>query len=283
MTSTFALRSCPPSVLACIAATVLMTGCATQAPTRTDFIATGVPMERVEDTMRAQIERRRDPAAADPLRTVSLLPTALSTNATLPDGIARDAIRTVLSEVDRQLCYAASDRFTLVAADARQPDTAVIQAQITRIQRTDPSASVASAVVSRVIPGPGSVRLPLGRGGVAIEATATLGDGREAAAMSWSRGAGVAFDRGSLSEVGDAHRYAGSFADDFTQWLAGPRPQAQSKPASDPCAQFGPRIDVGQQAARFGLGLHTLGATVPEAKAPQSEVSAPLAAPPPSR
>lgn len=265
---------------------LLATACATQAPTRSGFIAAGAGMETVDDTVRAQIERRRDAGAAGAVRTVTLMPATLSADAIVAAGINTDAVTVVLAELDRQLCHEMSERFSLATPDQQGTGavgTARVQAQVTRIQRTDPSASVASAVVSRVLPGPGSVRLPVGRGGIGIEAVATLDDGREVAAMSWSRGAGVAFDRGSLSEVGDAHRYSGAFASDFAAWLAGPSSGTRKIPDPDPCAKFGPRLDAGQQVARFGLGLHTLGAGAPEAKAPQSDVSAPPAASPPSR
>jgi hypothetical protein len=268
--------------------------CATKPPTRTEFLGNGATLQRVDDTVRAQIDRRRAAEVAGGVTRVALRPTILAAGVERPASLADADIAPVLREMDRQLCYALSDRFEVApAATGAGGDVATVEVQVTRIQATNAAASVASAVVSRAIPGPGSLRLPVGRGGLAVEARALVGDGREAAAMAWSRGAGVAFDRGSLSAVGDAHRFASAFADDFAEWLAGPDRPARARAEPDPCARFGPRIDVAQQAARFGLGLHTLGAsgatpktdaTVPAAApAPQSEASMPTNAAPSSR
>lgn len=245
-----------------LAGLATLSACATQAPTQTAFLGDAAGLERAEGTLRAQIDRRRNAEAAT-AGAIVLRPVRISDEARLSDGIDPAETALVTAELDRQLCYALSRRFALSQTDG--PDTLAVEAVVTAIARTDPAASVASAVVSRAIPVPGSIRLPLGRGGLQVEARAQTGAGVEAAAMSWSRAAGVAFDRGSLSEIGDAHRYAEDFADDFAAWLGGPDRPRGEVPQPDPCAAYGPRLDLARRAAGIGLGLHLPG----EAAAPQ--------------
>lgn len=239
--------------LVVIATMAMVSACATKPPTQTGFIANGTAMERVDGTVRAQISRQKDAEALSRLSRVVLLPTRLHEAAEVPATITADSRALVLAEVDRQLCFALSRRFEIVGAD--QADAGRVQAVVTRLQETNAAASAASAAVSRLLPG-GSVRLPVGRGGLSIEARLDVQDNRQAAAMSWSRGAGVVMDQGSLSEVGDAHRFAASFANDFADFLTDARTPKREVPDIDPCAAFGPRLDIGRFAASRVVGLH---------------------------
>ena len=112
------------------------------------------------------------------------------------------------------------------------------------------------------------MRLPVGQGGLSVEARAVAETGRELGGMSWSRGAGVAMDRGSLSAVGDAHRFASAFAEDFAELIGLDRRVTRASGAPDPCARFGPRIDLARRAAGIGLGLHRPGEAVPASPIP---------------
>jgi hypothetical protein len=237
----------------------MVSACATKPPTQTDFIANGTAMERVDGTVRAQISRQKDAEALGRLSQIVLMPTRLHEAADVPATISEESRAIVLAEVDRQLCFALSRRFEIVGAD--QADAGRVQAVVTRLQETNAAASAASAAVSRLLPG-GSVRLPVGRGGISIKARLDVEANRQAAAMSWSRGAGVVMDQGSLSEVGDAHRFAASFAKDFADFLSDDRAPKRALADNDPCAAFGPRLDVGRFAAGRVIGLH-----VPRSKA----------------
>ncbi|MCU0881213.1 MAG: DUF3313 domain-containing protein [Hyphomonadaceae bacterium] len=234
-----------------------MTACATRPPTQTGFLNDYATMEAAPDTVRAQITQRRDPAVASAIARVRIAPPVLAPGVVLDPAISPDELALVTMELERRLCFELSRRYAIGGAE--DADAARIEVAVSDIGRTSAGASLVSAVASRAIPGPGSVRLPVGRGSLIVEARAVDGQGREGAAMVWSRGAGLAFDRGSLSEVGDAHRYSGAFAEDFTQWLAGSeRPEGQV-PDPDPCRTYGPRIDLLREAARFGTGLHVVG------------------------
>lgn len=240
-----------PSAL-CLALLALP-ACATKPPTQTGFLSNQAGMEKVSGTVRAQIERQRDLDALGSVSKVTLLPAKLQEASDIPDTITPESRVLVLGELDRQLCFQLSRRFEIVSPD--DPTAARVQAVITRLQETNATASAASAAVSWFLPG-GSVRLPVGRGGVSIEARLDLADGRQAVAMAWSRGAGVVMDEGSLSEVGDAHRFTASFAKDFSDFLVETENPQRALPEQDPCQKHGPRLDLGRLAAGRVIGLH---------------------------
>lgn len=246
------LRATLPSTLV-LAAFLALPACATKPPTQTGFLTNQAGMEKVSGTVRAQIERQRDLEALRGVKRLTLLPAILQDRGDIPDTIKPESLLLVLGELDRQLCFQLSRRFELV--DQEAPSAARVQAVITRLQETSATASAASAAVSWFLPG-GSIRLPVGRGGLSIEARLDLADGRQAAAMAWSRGAGVVMDEGSLSEVGDAHRFTASFADDFADFLVEPGTPKRALPAKDPCQKFGARFDLGRLAAGQVIGLH---------------------------
>jgi hypothetical protein len=62
-------------------------------------------------------------------------------------------------------------------------------------------------------------RIPLGLGGLAIEAEATDRQGHQEAAMVWARGADAFTSKPKVSTAGDAYDLAKSFADDFGKLL----------------------------------------------------------------
>ena len=245
------LRPCLRPIL--LLALLALPACATKPPTQTGFLANQASMEKVSGTVRAQIERQRDLDALRGVQKVMLLPARLQEGGDIPDTITPESRLLVLGELDRQLCFQMSRRFELVGPE--EPAAARVQAVITRLQETNATASAASAAVSRLLPG-GSVRLPVGRGGLSIEARLDTANGRQAAAMAWSRGAGVVMDQGSLSEVGDAHRFASNFAADFADFLAEPGTPKRAVPDPDPCQKFGARLDIGRIAAGRVIGLH---------------------------
>jgi hypothetical protein len=237
--------------------------CATKPPTQTGFLSNQAGMETVSGTVRAQIERQRDLEALRTVRKLALLPAMLQEGGDIPDTITPESRTLVQGELDRQLCFRLSRRFELVGPE--DPEASRVQAVITRLQETNATASAASAAVSWFLPG-GSVRLPVGRGGVSIEARLDLADGQQAAAMAWSRGAGVVMDEGSLSEVGDAHRFTANFADDFSDFLVESESPQRALPEQDPCQKYGPRLDLGRLAAGRVIGLH-----VPRPRNPETQ------------
>jgi hypothetical protein len=270
------MNACPTRPVSAIASLLLVAAlgaCATQPNTNVGYLGDYSTLTPVDGTVRAQIAQRLDTGVASRADTIVLRPSRVSAQADVDAGIEATDFALVTAEMDRQLCHALARSFNI--SSGASPGALEVEAVITRLQRTSAGASVASAAISRVIPGPGSVRLPVGRGGLSVEASARTGDGQEAAAMVWSRGAGVVMDRGSLSEVGDAHRFASAFAGDFADLLDQERPQMQRTGADDPCAAYGPRVDVARRALGIGLGLHvTGGAQLPAGSAATGEAAA---------
>lgn len=160
-------------------------------------------------------------------KTIQIIPTAFSsaTASKLSDADRR----LVANAVDRSLCIGLSDRFQIVPP----PQTAdlIVHVAISDLVPTDQTAAAASKVLSlgtSVATGTGvvessvpipSVRIPLGLGGIALEAEAVDLAGEQKAAMLWSRGANSFFGNARVSAVGDAYEFASSFGDDFSELL----------------------------------------------------------------
>ena len=225
------------------AAALALAGCATVTPTNSGFLTSYEGLTPRTGDTRAEALEKRDEAALAGVRRVLIEPTRIAERAALPDSVDGAEALLVAREIDRQLCFALSERFEIVAE--ADPEAVRVRAAVTGIQATSGAASVASEEDS---------------------------SSPQAATLSWSRGAGVAFDRGSLSDVGDAHRYADAFAEAAVRLLA-PGEATRERTGEDPCARFGPRLDVGRQAARFALGLHTVG---------DAQTETPAESPPPA-
>ena len=208
-----------------------------------------------EDAVRAAISERRDDAMAAAVESVFIEPASLAPGAGA--GLTDLERGLVLREVDRQICYELSERFTLVPAAA--PDAAHVRAVVTRITPTGRVASAASAASGFFIPGPIGLRVPGTLGGLAAEAELLVGDDRrQAAVILWSRDAQpVGTDNPSLSRVGDAVQLAEPFGDAVGDTFAHPERQTRAVPDPDPCARFGPRFRPEGVAARFITGLYT--------------------------
>ena len=126
----------------------------------------------------------------------------------------------VANMVSRALCVGVSDRFQVV--DNPEAADIIVHATITRIVPTNPTvaglstaASLGATIASSSVPVP---RLPLGLGGLAVEGEATTRDGKQVAALVWSKGA--SFLTGArVSQVGDAYSLGESFGEDFSKML----------------------------------------------------------------
>nr|WP_261327421.1 DUF3313 domain-containing protein [Rhizobium leguminosarum] len=158
--------------------------------------------------------------------TVSISPTRLSPQAysKLRDTKNGALVANVL---DRSLCIDLSDKFRIVSpgegADLN------IQAVITDIVPTQKvAAGVSEAVTlgSSVVLPVGVPRLPIGLGGLAVEAEAVDPNGTQSAAIVWARGANSITTSPRMSEIGDAYGLASSFSDHFAQVLiSGKKPE----------------------------------------------------------
>jgi len=177
----------------------------------------------------------------------------------------------VTNAIDRALCTGLSDRFKIVATS--QPADLTVRATVTNIVATNRSVAATSTVASfgasaaLGIPIP---RLPIGLGGLAIEAEAIDGNGSQRAALLWSRGANMITTRARVSAVGDAYSLSSAFATDFSRMLVMGKDPFKGMPAIpsmqrlraslggdpkyDACKAFGTAPGIpGLVAARFGL------------------------------
>lgn len=203
------------------------------------------------------------------VKTVRIAPTTFTFSAA--SRIKSEADRHLVSNaLDRALCVALSDKYQMVSAD--QPADLTVRSVVADIVPTDKVLAGVSTIVT-VGTGfalPVSVpRLPVGLGGLAVEAEAVDVGGLQSAAMLWARGANSIQDNPRVSEVGDAYSLATKFANEFSRMLiSGKEPKAldisvpsrqrlQSwlggKPKYAACDAFGraPGL-VGAIAAKYG-------------------------------
>jgi hypothetical protein len=176
-------------------------------------------------TTKARVNVDKDAVLA--AKTVQIIPTAFSSS--MANKLSDADRRLVANAVDRSICIGLSDRFQIVAP----PQTAdlIVHVAISDLIPTDETAAAASKVLSfgtSVATGAGvvevpvpipSVRIPLGLGGIALEAEAVDLSGEQKAAMLWSRGANSFFGNARVSAVGDGYELASSFGDDFSELL----------------------------------------------------------------
>ena len=203
--------------------------------------------------VRASVSDRKDEAALAAVRTVALAPTlAAEDTAAWMSPLERT---TLLREIDAQLCFEMSERYEIAAPDGAAD--AKVRAILSHVRPTGRVSSAASAAAGFFIPGPIGLRAPGTLGGLGVEAEMVGADGKQLAAITWTRqGMAVGTDNPSLSRIGDAMQFAEPFADDAAKAMTATdrKPIKIAKP--DPCAQYGSRVRVEGMAAKFATGLY---------------------------
>lgn len=246
--------------------------CATAPEPNSGYLSTYEGMVTRSDTVRASVRQRRDDDAARRIEQVHIERAELTADAA--PALSAEDWALVLGEIDRQVCYELSERFTVV--DSPAPDVARVRLAATRISPTGQAGSAASAVAGYFIPGPIGLRAPGTTGGLAAEAEMLDPEGRQVAAIVWARNATViGTDDPSLSRVGDAHQLAEVFGDMVGDAFAPAdrKPRAIADP--DPCARFGPRTRPEGFVVRAVTGLYQ-----PELSGGRKPVETPPAAQP---
>lgn len=245
MIQTFA-RAAAAATLAGVAA------CQTAPAADSGFLSGYDRLQARDDTVRASIRQHRDEALAAGVERVWLEPATLVGDAGA--GLPETERAMVLREVDRQVCYEMSERFTLAAAAT--DGAARVRVGVVDIRPTGAAGSGVAAVANALIPGPGTVRVPGTTGGLAAEAELVAG-GRQVAALAWARNATVVgTDTPSLSRVGDALQLAEPFGDAVGDAFAPADRAARPIPDPDPCARFGPRTQPAGFVTRLVTGLY---------------------------
>lgn len=152
-------------------------------------------------------------------RTIYIEPTKVSGAAA--HSIKKSSDKALVANViSRALCVGVSDRFEVVGK--KEDADLVVHATITHIVPTNATvaglstATSLGASVFSPVPVP---RLPMGLGGLSVEAEATTRDGRQVGAMVWAKGANFVTTSARVSQIGDAYSLAASFGGDFSKML----------------------------------------------------------------
>lgn len=254
----------------CLVAATTLAACQTAPAPESGFLTSYADLTPRTDTLRASIRERRDDAGARGVERIFIEPTVLAPG-TAPN-IPPEDIALVLGEVDRQVCFELSERFTVLPSP--QPDAARVRAAVTRIVPTGVAASGVSAAANFFIPGPLGLRMPGTTGGLAAEAELLDMSGRQVAALAYARSANaVGTDSPSLSRVGDALQFAEPFGDQVGDTFAPEDREVRAIAEPDPCARFGSRTSVGGFVTGVATGLYvpqTQGVR-PQAETPETD------------
>jgi hypothetical protein len=167
-----------------------------------------------------------------------------------------EAERALLArEADAQLCFELTERYELAPTPAEAD--ARVRAVITRVKPTGRTASAVSAASGFFIPGPIGLRVPGTTGGLSAEAEMLDREGRQLAALIWTRKAQpIGTDDPSLSRLGDALQFIEPFADAAAAAATPEGLKSRKIGDDDPCAAYGPRLRPEGFLAKFATGLY---------------------------
>jgi hypothetical protein len=236
-----------------MAGAVSVAACQTAPVADAGFLSSYEGLATRSGTLRVSVRDRREETLATAVERLFVEPARLIPGAA--GEIAPADVGLVLGEVDRQVCYELSERFTVL--DAPAADAARVRVAVTRIAPTEPVGSGLSAIAGAFIPGPIGVRPPGSTGMLAAEAELVTVDGAQAAALAWARSANVVgTDNPSLSRVGDALQFAEVFGDQVGDSFAPADRAVRPVADPDPCARFGPRDQPGGFLTRLVTGLY---------------------------
>ena len=229
-----------------------LTACQTAPTADSGFLNTYDGLTTRTDTLRASIREKRDDAAATLIEQVFLEPAVMVAGGDA--ALSAEERVQVLREIDRQVCYEVSERFTLAATPT---GAARLRVGVTGVRPTGQATSGVAAVANAFVPGPGTFRVPGTTGGLAAEAEMLGADGRQVAALAWARNANVVgTDTPSLSRVGDALQMAEPFGDAVGDAISQPKRPVRAISDPDPCAAFGPRTQPAGFLTRMVTGLY---------------------------
>ncbi|MBJ7318784.1 MAG: DUF3313 domain-containing protein [Alphaproteobacteria bacterium] len=238
----------PLFALVPLLATTTLAACHTTPPAQSGYLARYDGLRAPPRSLSASVRQRRDDVASDAVGGVFLEPAVFAPG--VGDRFSPAERAMVLREVDRQICFEVSERFTI--APAPTTETATLRTAVVRLQPTGRAGSVASAAVGFFVPVI-NLRAPMSTGGLAVETELLeAGTGRQIAALSWARNAQyVGRDSPSLSRIGDALQMAEPMGDAVGDAFASKARKVNDIPNPDPCAVYGPRRNVGRTAAGF--------------------------------
>lgn len=206
---------------AIISVTLALGGCASEPLERAGSLRSYDRMSEANGLVtRSQIRvNKKDLLAAKTIRIASTVFPAR------PDVALTDKERSLVANaISRELCLRLSERFRIVAAEEDADLT--VQATVTHATPTGLTASGASRALSiaktvalPAVPVP-VPRLPVGLGGLSVEAEARDFAGFQKAAMVWARGANSITSSPRVANEGDAYDLAADFGADFARLVA---------------------------------------------------------------
>ncbi|MDC7674851.1 DUF3313 family protein [Asticcacaulis machinosus] len=192
---------------------------------------------------RAQIKEKRNIPLLNTVSKVYIHPTKLAIGQHTRYSLSDKERNIVLNEIEAQICFELSERYEIVSN--KDVSSAEVYSAVTWFEPTGAAASGAAAVAGQFIPGPIGLRLPGSLGGLGAEAE-MIKDGSQIAAIVWARRAqAIGTDTPSLSRLGDALQFAEPFADEAARIMSPDPlpPKREYTKHTDPCAQYGGRID----------------------------------------
>lgn len=233
-------------VIPALAALGLLGACASVPLTDGTTLTPGTALTQ-SDALLTKTRQHIDRDAVLAASSVRLQPATVSPAVDSSD-LTDEQIGLVKNALNRALCAGLSRRFQVVEPSA--PADLTVRPVITSLTPTNVTAAGASNVINvggRVagavtgLPIP-TLRLPLGLGGLAVEAAAITANGEEVAAMTWARGADVLTTKPRISADGDAYALATAFASDFSSFLV---------KGTDPMKLQAPDLPSSQQVSEF--------------------------------
>lgn len=234
-----------------IAALAATSACQSSPSVRSGFLSTysSLPAGELDRKTSAY---HRDNAASDTIKTVFIEPAIIASN--LETELSAEEKAMVLREVDRQICFEVSERFLI--APEPNPSVGTVRTAIVRLQSNSRVGSIAAAAVDFVNPIPiVNFRVPASTGGLAVESELLAPDGRQVAAMLWTKNAGIVGRvKPSLSRAGDALQLAEPLGDRVGKSFASKSRPRIKLGKIDPCARFGSRKNVTRRLASGVVG-----------------------------
>jgi hypothetical protein len=250
--------------LTCLLGAVSLGGCQTTQTAGSDPGGLADGADAPSSRPQTSLNVKRDDRASDAVERVFIQRATLADGAGA--GLTKAEHRAVLREVDRQICFEISKRFTVVANE--DADAALIRTSVMRISPTGKMGSGASAVAKVFIPVPMLNFRGGTLGGLAIESELLAPKtGTRVASIAWERDAqNVGMQSPSLSPVGDALQLAEPMGDAVAKAFASPARKKHKVATPDPCLQYGPRLKLtGKKVVGAVSGLY-----VPETEPDES-------------
>jgi hypothetical protein len=228
------------------------TACQSNPIARSGYLTTYEGLPQPDRPLKGATHQRRDDSGSDAVQEVLIQPAFLASD--IETKLSQEEKAMVLREVDRQICFEISERFAI--APMATPSAGTIRTAIVRLRSNSRVGSVAEAAVDFVNPIPiVNFRSPTGTGGLAIESELIASDGRQVAAITWTRNARmIGRIKPSLSRAGDALQLSEPLGDAVAKAFASENRPKIKIGKSDPCERFGSRKNVKRTLASGVVG-----------------------------